>query len=69
MVLDVGPLARPPTFPIASWVSQRADHHLAAAQAMGGVQVAQVTLPEDVLWIDDLQDFTSTGSSSTSCPR
>lgn len=63
MVLDVGLLARPHTFPIAGRVSQRADHHLSAAQAVGGVQVAQVTLPEDVLRIDDLQDFTRSMSS------
>lgn len=42
------------TFPAASWVSQGADHDFTAAQAVGGVGVAQVALPEDILRVDNL---------------
>lgn len=42
------------TFPVAGWVSQGADHDFTTAQAVGGVGVAQVALPEDVLRVDNL---------------
>lgn len=43
------------TFAIALGVSQGADHHLTAGQAVAGVEAAQAALGVDVLGLDDLE--------------
>lgn len=43
------------TFAIALGVSQGTDHHVPTGQAVGGVEVAQVTLGMDVLGLNNLE--------------